>query len=190
MLLLQSARSLRIAVAAYERTKRGCLPRIPPLIKIPHPGLNIKGRRRGSSRGIYPRIGNPSRRPHLCCGSTENVRLSFHVSPPILIASNYYSGFGEERPLVRYHLSLSPPRNLHRQLALQSSKTSWSCRQPGKPPSPISTSVLRTPRNKTSATLLLPFLHSSQPVPTDIAISFATFIRRTITANINPATKR
>ena len=32
-------------------------------------------------------------------------------SPPkILIASNYYSRFGEERPLVCYHLSCSPPR--------------------------------------------------------------------------------
>ena len=40
-----------------------------------------------------------------------------------LTALNYYSGFGEERALVCYHLSCSRPRNLHRQLALQSSKT-------------------------------------------------------------------
>ena len=44
------------------------------------------------------------------------------LSPPKLTASNYHSRFGEERALVCYHLSCSPPRNLHRQLALQSSK--------------------------------------------------------------------
>ena len=49
--------------------------------------------------------------------------LVFPVSSQILTALNYYSGFGEERPLVRCHLSCSPLRNLHLQLALQSSKT-------------------------------------------------------------------
>ena len=45
------------------------------------------------------------------------------VSSQMLITSNYYSGFGEEHPLVRNHLSGSPLRSLSRQLAPQSSKT-------------------------------------------------------------------
>ena len=50
----------------------------------------------------------------------KGVPLPF-VSSQTLIASNYYSGFGEKRPLVRYHLSARPLRNLFCQLALQSS---------------------------------------------------------------------
>ena len=36
----------------------------------------------------------------------------FTVSSPILIASNHHSGFGEERALVRYHLSFFTPKEL------------------------------------------------------------------------------
>ena len=53
----------------------------------------------------------------------KTCALLFPVSSQILTASNYHSGFREERALVCYLLSCSPPRNLHRQLALQSSKT-------------------------------------------------------------------
>jgi hypothetical protein len=113
VLSLQGARSLRSAGTGCGRTTRGCLRRIPPLIKIPHPRLNIKGRRRGSSRGIYPRNGSPSR-PHPCCGSTENVRPSVPCLLLDIDASNNYSRFREERPLVCCDLSCSLPRNLHR----------------------------------------------------------------------------
>lgn len=49
----------------------------------------------------------------------ERAHLSF-VCSQMLIASDYYSGFGQERDVVcYYHLSASPLRNLFSQLALQ-----------------------------------------------------------------------
>ena len=53
----------------------------------------------------------------------KTYAIPFPVSSQVLIASNYYSGFGEERPLVCAHLSCSPAMNLRRKLALQSFKT-------------------------------------------------------------------
>ena len=41
----------------------------------------------------------------------------------ILISSNQFSGFGEERPLVRHQYLRSLPSNLNHPLALQSSET-------------------------------------------------------------------
>ena len=109
------------------------------------------------------------------------------VSSQILITSNCYSGFREERPLVRYRLSSSLLKNLYHILVLQSSKTYWRCRRLGKPPWRISISILRTPINKTFTMRFLPFLHSSPLVPTVIATYSPTFIRHTRMARINPA---
>ena len=117
----------------------------------------------------------------------KTCALVFPVFSQILTASNYYSGFGEERALVCYHLSRSPPRNLHGQLALQSSKTYWRCGRPDKPPSRISTSILGTLLNKTSRTFLLPFLRSSPLIPTIVATFFQISIKHTMMAKRNPA---
>ena len=38
----------------------------------------------------------------------KTCALVFPISSQILTASNYYSGFGEERALVCYHLSRPP----------------------------------------------------------------------------------
>jgi hypothetical protein len=100
------------------------------------------------------------------------------------------SRFREEHPLVCYHHLASPLWNLHRQLALQSSKTLWRCRRPGKLPWPISISTLGTPINKTSTTRFLPFLHNSLLVLTATAISSPTFIRHTKMAHTNPTPQR
>jgi hypothetical protein len=88
-----------------ETTERGYLRQIHPRIKISRTMLNMRGRQRGSFREVYSRNGSPSR-PHPCYGSTGNVRPS--ISPQRdLIVSNHFSGFGEEHPLVRYHLSVT-----------------------------------------------------------------------------------
>jgi len=53
----------------------------------------------------------------------KRAPLCSFISSQNLIASNHCSGFGEEHPLVCYHLSGSALRNLYDQLAPQSSKT-------------------------------------------------------------------
>src|ERR1700744_4758163 len=76
MLSFQDTRWMRCSRAKCGQTnENGCLRQILPLITILHPKLNIKGRGCGSSREIYLWNGSPNR-PHLCCGSTENVRPS------------------------------------------------------------------------------------------------------------------
>ena len=56
-------------------------------------------------------------------GPRQTCALCSFASSQMLITVNRYSGFGEEHPLVCYHLSGSLLINLHRQLAPQSSKT-------------------------------------------------------------------
>jgi len=93
-------------------TERGCLRQTLPLIRTLRPAFNMKGRPRGSSRGVSLRSGGPGR-PHPCYGYTANVRgFPPITASPILISSNHRSGFRKERPLVRHHLSGPRARNL------------------------------------------------------------------------------
>ena len=107
-LLLVVGAEIPLQGARYdETTGRGCLRRTHPLIKISRAMPNMRGRRRGYSREISLRNGSPSR-PHPCYGSMGNVRPSVPSQPDLIldfIALNHCSGFGEEHPLVRSHLS-------------------------------------------------------------------------------------
>jgi hypothetical protein len=81
-LLLVSQNEILLQGPVYGRTtESGCHLRTRLLIKISRAGLNMKGRRLGSSKELYSWNGSPSR-PLPCCGYMANVRRFVPLQAP------------------------------------------------------------------------------------------------------------